>query len=356
MKRILITPLDWGFGHATRCIPIIQALLVRNCDVQLAGSGTSLELLKKEFPSLKWYDLPGYDPTYPTSGSMVWKMALQLPKFIRTIYLEHKIISSIVEEQKIDIIISDNRFGCWSLYKPSIMITHQSNILMPKYFGWLQEIVRWVNHWQLKRFSQCWIPDAEESNLTSSLTTLGKLDKSVSVSFVGPLSRFRATHVKTKKYAVTAILSGPEPQRTLFENILLMQLKNSGLVYLVVRGVVTMRKQIAEVEAVDFMTSDELRDVIECSEIVIARSGYSTIMDMQALGKKKVILIPTPGQTEQEYLAEQLLKKRIAFSMPQRTFDLAVALQEVKKFKGFEVSTSEMLLSKAIDNLLQRRE
>src|SRR6186713_2481942 len=134
MKKVLVTPLDWGLGHATRCVPIINELLKRNCTVVIGGCGESLELLKKEFPALTFLSLPAYKPVYPSSGSMVLKMLTQLPRFLSTIKQEHAEIEQIIKDSKIDLIISDNRFGCWSAAVPSVFVTHQTNILLPKRF------------------------------------------------------------------------------------------------------------------------------------------------------------------------------------------------------------------------------
>src|SRR5690349_16337926 len=120
MKRVLVTPLDWGLGHATRCIPVIRALQERACVVMVAGSGASLALLKKEFPSLSFFTLTSYDPHYPPTGSMVLSMASQLPKFYRTIGKEHREIEKLIDEYRIDFIISDNRYGCWTKKIPCV--------------------------------------------------------------------------------------------------------------------------------------------------------------------------------------------------------------------------------------------
>src|SRR5687768_35818 len=114
MMRVLIAPMDWGLGHATRCIPIIRELKNRGCEVVISGSGDSLALLKAEFPGLRFFSLPGYRPEYPKDGSMVRKMASQLIKFRTTIKAEHKATLKLVADEQIDLIISDNRYGCWS--------------------------------------------------------------------------------------------------------------------------------------------------------------------------------------------------------------------------------------------------
>ena len=159
MKKVLITPLDWGLGHATRCIPIIHELLKRGCTVLIAGSGDSLLLLKNEFPHLTFFTLSAYSPLYSRTQSMIWKMVSQLPKFVEVIRKEHQQIQVLIEQHKIDFIISDNRYGCWSAKIPSVFMTHQLNILMPDGLKWIEPLVRRVNKRLIKKFSSCWIPD-----------------------------------------------------------------------------------------------------------------------------------------------------------------------------------------------------
>ena len=355
MKRVLVAPLDWGLGHATRCIPIIQELQRRKCEVFLAGSGDSLALLNAEFPDLKSFTLPGYNPVYPSSGSMVWKMALQLPKFNSIIKAEHQYVERLVPAEKIDCVISDNRYGCWSSKVYSVFITHQSNILMPKRFGWLQDFVRRINHRLMKNFSVCWIPDVPgKGNLAGSLISFGEVPKDLKVEFIGYLSRFKPSISNAKlRYTIAAIFSGPEPQRTLMEKTVLPQLEKSGLSYFVVKGIPTGIVGTGKENVVNFLTTHDLQQLIESSEIILARSGYSTVMDLRALGKK-AIFIPTPGQTEQQYLARSLKSKGISFYMDQDQFDLQTAIKESEMFQGFvKCNESENnLLSNALDKIM----
>ena len=173
MKKVLITPLDWGLGHATRCIPIIHELLKRGCTVLIAGSGDSLLLLKNEFPHLTFFTLSAYSPLYSRSQSMIWKIVSQIPKFVEVIRKEHQQIQTLIEKHKIDFIISDNRYGCWSAKIPSVFMTHQLNILMPYGLKWIEPLVRRVNKRLIKKFSTCWIPDYAEETLSLS----GKLSQ-----------------------------------------------------------------------------------------------------------------------------------------------------------------------------------
>jgi uncharacterized protein (TIGR00661 family) len=353
--KVLIAPLDWGLGHATRCIPIIRMLIENSCTTFIAGNGNSLEVLKREFPGNKFFLLPAYDPKYPSRGSMVWKMLGQMPHFIRTVKNEHHALEKIVRENQIDIVIADNRYGCWSSKATSVFITHQSNILMPKRFGWLAGVVKKVNTTLMKKFDVCWIPDDPQGSLAGELITFGKIPKNISTEFVGHLSRFIPSGEVTIIYDVVVVLSGPEPQRTLLENIIVPQLKKSTYKYFVVRGLPESESQSRDSHTADFLTSSSLQRIIESSRIIIARSGYSTVMDMASLGKK-VIFIPTPGQTEQLYLAKKLKEAKIALSMEQMNFDFELAMQESKHYTGFpQRNLSNLLLEPALRKLFNIR-
>jgi uncharacterized protein (TIGR00661 family) len=353
-KRILIAPLDWGLGHATRCIPLIRALMQRDCQVFIAGSGDSLLLLKKEFPQLTFLPLPGYQPSYPATRGMAWSMARQLSKFRRAIRDEHQHMERYVKDYALDVVISDNRYGCWTANVPCIFITHQSNILMPKRFGWLAPWIRRINHGFIQKFTACWIPDFPGDHaLAGELISFGKHGANYTVHYIGPQSRFIPTHNAKVDYDIVCVFSGPEPQRTVFENIVVPQVKASGLKYFVVRGLPAVDEAQPNDNCVNFLSGAALQSVLEQASCVIARSGFSTVMDLSAL-RKRAIFVPTPGQTEQEYLAARLMKQGVAFMQEQHRFNLAVALQESKKYKGFTSSPADpALLDSALDQLFE---
>ena len=355
MKRVLVTPLDWGLGHATRCIPLIRELQAQDCLVVVAGSGDSLVLLRHEFPDAMFYLLPAYAPRYPMNGSMALQMILQLRRFLQVISSEHKAVGEIVAKEKIDLLISDNRYGCWSKHIPSVFITHQSNILMPKRFGFLASLVRRLNERMMNRFTACWIPDQPSTHsLAGDLISFGKARVKVPVHYIGWLSRFENGDTdKDVRYDVIAILSGPEPQRTALEEIVVPQLKRSAFKFRVVRGL-PAAPESDDGQIVNFLSSNPLQAAVKSSALVIARSGYSTVMDMAALGMK-VVFIPTPGQTEQEYLANRLKNKGIAYSMSQKQFDLHTAIEESKKFSGFLPIGKNRLLAEAIWRLINNK-
>ncbi|HEY5748656.1 MAG TPA: glycosyltransferase [Chryseolinea sp.] len=353
-RRVLIAPLDWGLGHATRCIPLIRELLRRDCHVLIAGSGDSRLLLEKEFPQLTFLSLPGYHPSYPATRGMAWSMARQLSKFRRAIREEHACVERYAKEYALDLVISDNRYGCWTAAVPSIFITHQSNILMPKRFGWMAPWIRRINHGFIRKFTACWIPDFPGDHaLAGDLISFGNHRANDNVRYIGPQSRFIPTHKTKAVYDMVCVFSGPEPQRTVFENIVVPQVKASGLKYFVVRGLPAAAEEQSNDNCVNFLSGSALQTVLEQASCVIARSGFSTVMDLSAL-QKRAIFVPTPGQTEQEYLAARLMKQGVAFMQEQHRFNLAVALEESKKYEGFTQSPADpALLAGALDNVFE---
>lgn len=345
-KKILVAPLDWGLGHATRCIPVINEFLSRGCEVQIASSGNALVLLKQELEDLKFHELVSYRAEYSDRTSFMLKILFQMPKFLLTIRKEHQQVERIVTNENIDLLISDNRYGCWSTHVPSVLITHQINIPMSSGWKWLGRIINYGNHRQIRKFTECWAPDFP-NGITGRMTRLGNLK----IKFIGMISRFNQITLPIKR-EILFLISGPEPQRTIFELKIKEQIKKTGCgSYLIVKGKPESGEPLTATE-INHLPALELNEAIESSQLIISRSGYTTIMDLSKLGKK-AFFIPTPGQTEQEYLAEQLEKKGVAFYQHQNEFNLEVALKKSKKYKGFEgYPASSNLLAKAIEDCI----
>ncbi|MFI5163865.1 MAG: glycosyltransferase [Bacteroidia bacterium] len=345
----MIAPLDWGLGHAARCIPIIKYLLEKKCEVVIAADGRPLDLLKKEFPLCEFVRIRGYAISYPENGSMALKMAFQIPKIISEIKREHDLLKKIIAEKKIDAVISDNRFGLWSKDVPCVFITHQMMVKSP--FG--ENLIHRLNKKYISKYTECWIPDHEgENNLSGDLSH--KFPLLDNAKFIGALSRFNTGIVAQNKYDLLVLLSGPEPQRTIFEKKILEQLSMFDMKALIVQGITEKnerRKIFENVEMVSHLTSDELEKEILSSEIILSRPGYSTVMDLAALGKK-VIFVPTPGQTEQEYLAGYFSEKKIAYSVSQKKFNLKIALEESKRYSGFDKKYQGEDFKKTVDEFL----
>lgn len=336
--NILVAPLNWGLGHATRCIPIIQALLELGFNPIIASDGMALILLQKEFPKLKCLELPSYNIEYPEKESdFKFKMLQNIPGVVDAMLAEKKLVKKWVSEYNLKGIISDSRFGAYSKKVPSVFITHQLNVLSGN-TSWLTGKVQRLI---IKKFDECWIPDSEaKPNLSGKLGHLKK--PSDSVKYLGPLSRMVKKKVP-QKYNLMVLLSGPEPQRSLLEEILTSELKSYTGNIIFVRGVVQEERTIVKVDNCtyyNFMTSEELEQKINESDLLICRSGYTTIMDLAKL-QKKALLIPTPGQYEQEYLAKRLHKKEMLPFAKQENFSIS-DLEKVENFNGLPEINEEV--------------
>ncbi|MCW5907890.1 MAG: hypothetical protein KIS94_08530 [Chitinophagales bacterium] len=347
-KRILYCVLNWGLGHATRSIPVIEELLRNGAQVTLASDGLALKYLQERFPGLTIHILPAYNPVYPQGDAMVWKMGSQLPKFIKTIFKEQSEVEKIVANERIDVVISDNRYGCYSSKAKSVFITHQCYLIMPDSFKWMEPIVNRFNVRQLKRFSEIWIP-AIQNTFTGKLC---ELSEEIPHRYIGFLSQLDEMKLPLK-YKVCVLCSGPEPQRSIFEKMMGKQISDMGESAIMIRGTDAKRENDFGNAAVrDICHAGELNKIIAASEFVVARSGYSTIMDLVKL-KKKAVFVPTPGQTEQEYLAGVLHEKRIAFCDSQFNFKLQDALKKSAAYTGFKnLAWNSVLLKQAVESVL----
>lgn len=301
-KRIIVAPLHWGLGHATRCIPIINALK-KNNTVAIASDGESLKLLRKEFPSLNSFELPSYNIRY-TFDSMMANMIVQGPGSLSTILKENKRAKEIAKKWKADVLISDNRFGFRTDQTENIYITHQLNI--PANNPMISNIASRIHHRIINKFDQCWVPDYKGSkNLAGKLS---QVNLKTPTTYLGPLSRMVMETIPIQ-YDFTAVLSGPEPQRTKLESFIVEVFSNYPTHrFCLVRGTDQPNKhktKATNTETFDLLTTKDLNRILNASSQTICRAGYTSIMDLIQLAKPS-ILIPTPGQYEQEYLAQTL--------------------------------------------------
>lgn len=335
--KIFIAPMDWGLGHATRCIPIIRLLLAEQHTVILGGEGRSLALLRATFPQLAYYALPPYHIHYSASQFQIPTLLLQVPHLLQVFKEEHKLLAEIIDKEKMELVISDNRYGLWTKKVPCIYLTHQIAPLAP-----FRKVVYSLQKKFLQHFDEIWIPDEEgQNNLSGSLSQLYALPPNT--FFIGALSRFAGLslpEIAPPFFKLTAILSGPEPQRSLLEEKLIQQATLfPQYKFQIIQGK-TEQKNTFEQENItfhSFMTETELLQTFANSEMILSRSGYSSLLDYSVLGLKKVILIPTPGQTEQEYLGERLAKKKITLYAKQSQIDFAHFFGEIGHYEGFSI-------------------
>lgn len=327
----MVAPLNWGLGHAARCIPLIKALQEHGFTPIIASDGVALSLLKKEFPELTAHELPSYQIEYAKEGkNFKWKLLRNSPKMIEAVVAERKVVKSLVKQYDLCGIISDNRLGVFSKKVPSVFITHQLNVLSGN-TSWLTS---YMHQLIIKKYAECWVPDFESKpNLTGKLGHIKK--PGFKLHYLGPLSRLKSANTQ-ETHELFVILSGPEPQRGMLEARLREQLQEYDKKAIFVRGVMDAEKQVEEVGNVtyhNFMQSEELQATFNQSKIVLCRSGYTTVMDLACLGKKEVFFIPTPGQFEQEYLAKRFKSEGLVPYATQEKFRIR-QLAETKLYKG----------------------
>ncbi len=353
-KNILICPLDWGLGHASRIVPIVELLNNKGVNVIIASDNNPMEFLQQRFPENTHIKLGGASPHYPENGSMALAMLRMFPKMIKEAQKANAQLQTIVTQYNIDAIISDNRYELSSKKVPSIFITHQLNI---KTYGWqllAKPIINLILYRYLKKFNEIWIPDlVGDTSLSGRLSDLKKFKEKQ--HFIGLLSRFNLNNLNNepKTIDLLILLSGPEPQRTKLENILLHQAleTNYSTVILLGKPGKKIDKTIDNVRLISHLPDDKFAAMIISAKLIISRPGYSTLMDL-AVFNKKIITIPTPGQTEQKYLAERLFNKKIAYYQNQNEFNLKDAMKNAGDFIGIFLKNNNKLLENRVNKLL----
>ncbi len=345
IKKIIVAPLNWGLGHATRCIPIITSLLDHGFTPVIAGDGEALHLLQKEFPRLAVIVLPSYNIQYKKRLRL--GLFFQIPKLRKAVRKEAEVNSPYINENGVCGIISDNRFGVRSEKIPSVYITHQLKVLS----GFTTFFTTRIHQSIIRKFDECWIPDVEGiSSLSGELSTA----KNIKIKYLGILSRLEREN-KSIKNDILILLSGPEPQRGILEKLLLTKFEKYHGRVVLVRGKVEKAQTESRknnIMVFNYVLREQLQELINASELIICRSGYSSILDVAKL-QKKVFFIPTPGQSEQEYLSIYLEKQKIAPYARQHDFKLE-SLNNLNGYTGFQ-NTVNSKVDRNLFNLFQRK-
>ncbi len=327
---VLVAPLNWGLGHATRCIPIIKALQKQGFSPVIASDGAALSLLEKEFPELEFYELPSLQIKYSKRGFWFkFKIILQLFRLQQCIKREKHFINTLASQMNLKGIIADNRLGLNHPQIPSVIISHQLKV----YSGSTTWLTTKLHQKFIAKYNECWVPDYPNRPYLSG--RLGHLRRTkLHLKYIGVLSRFEIRE-EPLKYDVLVLLSGPEPQRSMLEKKILKEFKDYDGKVVLVRGLIDAKDNIdnhSNMLVYNYLTAKPLEALILQSEIIVARSGYTTLMDLSKLNKK-AFFIPTPGQSEQQYLARRLKRYLIAPYCQQDKFKLD-ELKRVKRYKG----------------------
>lgn len=313
--KILISPLNWGLGHASRIIPIIRTLISMGHEVKIGGSGTSIEYLHRYFTNEDFITISSPTIKYGKKHAIGAGFAVSFFSFVRGILHDKRALKRIIEKHKFDVVISDNRPGLFSKDIKSIYITHQFNVLTRKPKSLSGRLVRLSHRKLLKKFDYCLIPD--NYGALSMAGLLARAECNSKNHYIGVLSRFSGmslpnTAINDKRADVLVLFSGPEPQRSNFERVVIKKFSNSEKKIAIVRGVLN-QSQPCEHFSENMIVynnpdEDELFYLIKTTPVIICRSGYSSLMDLAACNRKAV-LVPTPGQPEQEYLAENFVSR-----------------------------------------------
>ena len=316
-KKILWSALDWGLGHTIRCVPLIENYLKAGHRVSLAGNQQQIKIWKQYFPENDYKLIKGYAIKYQHKNrNLSLAILKQIPKILKTIRYENKWIKKILEQEHFDYIVSDNRYGFYHKKIPSIFITHQLHIKLPVRF--FQKILNSKLHSYLNtHFNQIWVPDLSDlnKNYSGSLSHPAPKILSSKLNYIGILSRFSNFNkplLNTTKYHTLFLLSGPEPQRTIFEQIILTETAlypNES--FLLIRGCFNptpLKIKIPKnTSMIDHVNASELWSLLFQAQSIVCRSGYTSVMELVGLNLP-LIFVPTPQQTEQEYLANYLNK------------------------------------------------
>lgn len=332
--KILIGALDWGLGHTTRIIPIIDHLLKEGHTIILGAGKNQINIYKEHFPDLILEKLPNANPIYFGKKTQFLSVLIFIPKFLFSIWSEKQYVKKLIKKHNIEKIISDNRYGLYNSNTINIIITHQLSLIPPKPATFLsgfinRKIADLINH-----FDECHIPDHEGQLSLSGKLSIPSVPLKCLTKHIGPLSRLTLINTSSKEEypELLILISGPENQRTWFEKNIRKALKKNPkpLSYHIVRGLPYEPKNKIP-NSSNHLEASDLKAYINHAKYIICRSGYSTIMDLVLL-KKTAMLIPTPGQTEQIYLASYLEKKQWFLKTSQDKINILEIVQRLDTF------------------------
>jgi uncharacterized protein (TIGR00661 family) len=358
--NILICPLEWGLGHAGRMIPLARKLQERHNTVFIGAGKEHQSFFRNELPGLNYIDFQGFKPGYSRFLPQYIALLLKTPVLFYHIFEEHKRLKRIIHENKIDIVISDNRFGLWNRSIKTVYVTHQPVIPLPEKLKHLEWIGILFHRFFISKYSFCFIPDLPgDLNLSGRLTHNVKLPENA--RFIGILSRFTVRSYSQENKAgfphITVILSGPEPQRGILRQKLVEILKYRQPLTVILEGKPGSSAEVIRSENIisyNHLPPNEMQDMIAGSESIVTRSGYTSVMELISLNCN-ALLIPTPGQTEQEYLAKYLSGKGWFTMVSQDRLDAGTDLPARKAPWTMQlIDESLELLKKALNELLDK--
>ena len=369
--KVLVAPLDWGLGHATRCVPVVREFLRKGAEVEIAVVKANAAFFREVFPEVRQRIAPAYNIVYPKHAINMALWLVQKSSHLNAVIrFEHRFAEEMVARHGYDIIVSDNRFGFYSTKAHSVYMTHQRRIAFPAAFAALEGLgIRWHNS-VMKHFDEVWVPDEERfQGYAGSLSHVSGCP--VPLKFVGLLSRF--ADLDAEKNAdcglenararfgregqnVLAVVSGVEPARTQFETKLreiLAQVPGNHVMVLgkPQKGLNTWTE--GNIEFHNHLPTEEFARAVKNADWVISRGGYSTVMDMAFLGAQ-CIFVPTPGQYEQVALAKDLASSGYAVHVPAQELSLKSLEKAFLAKVALPVPPRENVLRETVEDLLKR--
>jgi uncharacterized protein (TIGR00661 family) len=354
-KTVLVCPLDWGLGHATRMVPVIDCLVRRGARVILAADHGPYNYLSQRFPDLHLVRLSGFEPKYPKRGSMGLAMIRSYPSMQKAASVSRSALEGIIKKYGVDVVISDNRYELYSEKAYSVIVTHQLHIHTSGWSSLFSPFIHQKIHGFIRRFDELWIPDFQGyPNLAGKLSHPKKMPVK-HYRYIGPLSRFSLVEATAadEKPELLFLLSGPEPQRSILEGLLRRQAHDLGLQTIILQGLPGKSevKDDKNIRLYPHLPDEQFAGLVKNAGTIVCRPGYSTLMDLTILDKK-AILIPTPGQTEQEYLSDLVSQKGWFYAQKQKSFDLREAIEKTQGYGGMTVQVDRQMLEESVDTVL----
>ncbi|MFA5418250.1 MAG: glycosyltransferase [Bacteroidales bacterium] len=358
-KTVVVCPLDWGLGHATRMVPVIELLLRFGARVVIAADNRPLAFLKQRFPEGIFEKLPGYTPKYPRYGALMPLVLMtNYPLMMMKARAAQNLLLRIVKKYQAGIVISDNRYELSIPGVYSIFVTHQLHIQTN---GWQKLFKSFITSnikAYLNRYDEVWIPDFAGTPNLSGMLSHPPINIKLKQSYVGLLSRFAQINCSPGHpgYDIVVLISGPEPQRSLLENKLTKQALSLDIKALIIKGQPENSEEYQQgnVHFLSHANDHQIAEFIAGAGLVISRPGYSTLMDLAFL-QKKAACIPTPGQTEQLYLANKLMEEKMAYCDSQKNFNLQHAFETRNLYTGLPLFQHDDTLQMTINRILTQQ-
>jgi UDP-N-acetylglucosamine:LPS N-acetylglucosamine transferase len=354
--KVFYAVLDMGLGHATRSLPIIREFINRKWKIRIGSSGRSLAFLKRELPDLQFIETPGYRLSYSHGRFLLPKLLFQIPKLFYRVKKEWRVCSRVVEEFSPDIIMSDHCYGMYHDKIPCYFLSHQIYFAVPPFVQMFSPFVSRFNFAYHRQYQKVLIPDEPDNGRGLLSGELSRLPHSNHrYSRIGILSSISKRKVQEQLDLLVSI-SGPEPQRSIFEKIVLEQIQELPGKKIVVLGKSEENKLLLDQENLKVYTHlprHDMEMLFNKATLIVTRPGYSTLMELVELGQK-ALLVPTPGQTEQEYLAAYMLERKWFYSVRQDHINLSKDIDIAKNFNGLaKPGATQQSVSYLFNNVLE---